>query len=332
MKGYITLDYELGMGKITGTPEKCLIEPMYHLTELTDKFGIKLNVFVDAAYLLRLRALKDEFSQLQKDYEIVISNVTKLDSEGHSIQLHLHPQWLYSNFDGEKWNLDFEHYKLSDMPLEEQKNIITKGTQLLNSLITRKVSTFRAGGYSIENYSELREVFALNGIKMDSSVLRGEYTNSKFQTYDYRTIPNKTSYYFFNNPKVEAKGDSIEFPISTVVVPSLVYLINKKTKHKEYSDIIETKRKWGDGIGIGYAGNKVQVLLNKIKMLLGYKTIRASIDIGVDLERVYAYSKKHYEGDDFVIIGHPKSISPFTVKVLERFIVNHPEIEFKTFS
>ena len=332
MVGYITLDYELGMGKTTGTPEMCLIEPMCHLTKLTNKYGIKLNVFVDAAYLLRLRALKDKFPQLNKDYEKIITNVKELDSEGHSIQLHLHPQWLYSTYDGEKWDLDFEHYKLSDLTLEEQIKLITEGTQLLNSLITKEVTSFRAGGYSIENYSDLMEVFALNSIKIDSSVLRGEYANSKYQTYDYRSIPNKTSYFFSKNPKIEDKGNSKEYPISTVVVPSLVYLINKKSRHKEYSDIKETKKKWGDGTGIGYAGNKMQVLLNKLKMFFGFKTIRASIDIGVDLERVYKYSKKHYEGDEFVIIGHPKAISPFTIKVLERFIINHPEIEFKTFS
>lgn len=332
MKGYITLDYELGMGKITGTPEKCLIEPMNYLTEMTDKYGIKLNIFVDAAYILRLIKLKEQFPILDQDLKIVTDHIRKLDAEGHSIQLHLHPQWCYSTFDGVKWILDMEHYKLSDMPFEEQKQLIKDGVAILNSLTSRKVSTFRAGGYSLNNYSELYDVFISEGITKDTSVLRGEYSKGKYQTYDYRKVPNKTSYRVSSDIKIEDNGGNMtEYPISTIRTLSIVYLLNKWKRHYEYSDIIVPKIKWGDGQGIGYSGNKCQILLNKIKMLFGKKSIRASIDIGVDLENVYSYSRKHYEGDNFVIIGHPKAISPFAISVLERFVINHPEIEFTVF-
>lgn len=60
------------------------------------------------------------------------------------------------------------------------------------------------------------------------------------------------------------------------------------------------------------------MLILKLKMLCGHKSIRASIDIGVYLEKVYDYSQK--------------AISPFTVSTLERFIVNHLEIQFKRFA
>ena len=65
---------------------------------------------------------------------------------------------------------------------------------------------------------------------------------------------------------------------------------------------------------------------------MGMKAIRASIEQSEDLEKVYDYSSKHYQGDDFVIIGHPKAISQFNIEVFERFIGNHPEIEFKLFT
>lgn len=332
MNGYITLDYELGMGKATGTPEMCLIEPMNHLIEMIDKYGIKTNVFVDAAYLLQLRKLKSQYSQLQRDYETVTNHLKKLDADGHAIQLHLHPQWLYSSYDGEKWLLDFDHYKLSDMPLEDQKQLIIDGVSLLNGLVSRKVKAFRAGGYSIENFPDLYDTFLTVGINIDSSVLRGEHTIGKYQTYDYRKVPSKSNWCFFYNPKEEnTRGQMIEYPISTEVLPAFSYLLNKQKKHKEFADIKSAKMKWGDGFGIGYPGNKITILKTKIEMLLGKKSIRASIDIGVDLERVYEYSNFFYKGGDFVIIGHPKALSPFTIDVLEQFILNHKELEFRLF-
>ena len=332
MKGYITLDYELGMGSYTGTPEKCLIEPMKYLTAMVDKYGVKMNVFVDAAYLLQMQKLQSQYPQLQKDYKTVTNHITQLDDAGHAIQLHLHPQWLYSTYDGEKWKLDLDHYKLSDIPLDDQKHLIIEGTILLNSFIGRKVTAFRAGGYSIENFPELYDTFLSVGIRFDSSVYRGNQAKGRFNSYDYRYVPQKTSWHFSGCHKREdAKGQMIEYPISTIVVQALKYLKNKRAGHPEYSNITESREKWGDGKTIGAPGGKVYMLLRKIEMLFGNKAIRASIEESVNLEKVYSYSTKHYQGSDFVIIGHPKAISPFNIAVLEKFINNHKELKFDLF-
>lgn len=333
MNGFITLDYELGMGSNTGTPEMCLIEPMRHLIEMVDRFGVKINVFVDAAYLLQLKKNKGKYPNLQRDYDTVTNNIKLLDKEGHSIQLHLHPQWLYSCFDGEKWHLDVDHYKLSDMPLKDQKILIKEGVALLNSLVSKKVTAFRAGGYSVENFPQLYETFLSVGITVDSSVYRGNQAKGKYNEYDYRFVPRKTSWKFLNNHKEENNdGKMMEYPISTIVVQAVRYLLNKRAKHPEFDDIQELKTVWGDGMTLGAPGGKFHKAIRKIEMLFGKKAIRASIEQSEDLEKVYAYSCKHYKGNDFVIIGHPKAISPYNIAVLERFIQNHPEIEFKLFS
>lgn len=329
MFGYITLDYELFMGE-SGTPEKCLIEPMNYLIERLDSYNVKLNIFVDAAYLLRLRELKNKHAQLKRDYDLVIGHISDLDRKGHVIQLHLHPQWLYSNFDGHKWILDSEHYKLSDMSIAEQIKLIDEGVQLLNSVVSRKVSAFRAGGYCIDSFRELYPTFLKNGITYDTSVLRGELSRVCYKKYDYRQVPLMSSYPIFEDvTKVDLNGRMIEYPISTIVVPAWKYLLNKVrgTKSVEFSSV-----KWGDGVGMGYKGSKLGILLKRVEMLFGKKCIRASIDgDGSNLEKVLSYCKSHYEGDSFVIIGHPKLITPLSVNNLISFISNHPEIVFKLF-
>ena len=146
MNLFITLDYELFMG-VPGTSLKSLVEPMSKLTKVADKYGVKFVVFVDAAYLYRLHQLKSTCSDLLSEYELVSTNVRELEDDGHDIELHFHPQWLYSDYDNinHKWIMDYEHYKMSDMDrcvlekhLLKQKHclmVLLEETQLLLELV-----------------------------------------------------------------------------------------------------------------------------------------------------------------------------------------------------
>ena len=331
INGFITMDYELGMGMYTGSPEKCLIEPMDFLISMVGKYGVKMNVFVDAADLLQLTKLRDQYPILQHDYDIVTKHIKKMDAEGHAIQLHLHPQWLYSKYNGDRWGLDFDHYKLSDMPLNEQKKLIQDGTILLNSLITRKVSTFRAGGYSIENFHDLYDTFLSLGIVNETSVLRGGRMSGKYQTYNYRHIPKKTSYRIGNNIKCEdLSGFMKEYPIATMNLPYIVHFFKKYIYRKKINGN-PSKTKWGDGVGIGLSNGCLDGLVRNVLKFFTFVPIRASIDECYSFDSVYNYSVKQYHGNDFVIMGHPKLISPYSVTIFENFIKNHPNISFKLF-
>ena len=137
MKAYITLDYELFMGSKVGTIENSLIKPMNALTEMLDKYNIKCNVFVDAAYLLRLYQLKGN-KAIDEQFQLVTSHIQGLSSQGHSIQFHFHPQWLYSRYE-DGWIMDIDHYKISDMPLEDIKTLIPQAIELLQSYSKNKL-------------------------------------------------------------------------------------------------------------------------------------------------------------------------------------------------
>ena len=338
MKCYITYDYELFWGAKTGTPEGCLVEPMRALTSMFDKYGVKVNIFVDAAYLLRMRELMGGIPQLKRDYELVTNHIKELSGKGHSIQLHFHPQWVQAYFEDGDWHLDNEHYKLSDYSLDEQKALLAEALDLLQSLTANKIVAFRAGGFSIENMSELVPFFEEKGITIDTSVLRGGYVDSKFQTYDYRNIPVLTSYHFSHSHKVkDEKGAFIEYPISVMVVNSLLYLYFKifKRKDREKSLSCYSAKKWNDGVGIGASVNYKSRIKNSINRLFANSPLYASADgtLVYFLSEVYKYCKRTYKGDDFVIIGHPKIATPRSIASLEAFIESYKgEIEYKTFS
>lgn len=189
MNAILTLDYELFMSNKTGTPQKCLFEPMKALTKLLDKFHIKANIFVDAAYILRLQELQEKCQYSANDFDLVCQHIKSLSEQGHDIQLHFHPQWLYSTRGNDgKWSMDFSHYKLSDCDNDFINSSLYKGGVLLQSLSNNQIKAFRAGGYSIMDFPRYSKTLKKLGITIDSSVLTGAVSKTRFQEYDYKNI------------------------------------------------------------------------------------------------------------------------------------------------
>ncbi len=329
MDAYLTLDYELFMSNDTGTVEGCLISPMKALCEVLDKHSVKANIFVDAAYLLKLDEQRATNTYAVSDFECVAQNIVDLSERGHSVQLHFHPQWLYSQLiNAGGWQMDFDHYKLSDCEQSKINQDILKAYNLLQSLAKNKITAFRAGGYSLMDFIRYREVFSDLGIKQDSSVRTDAFENTRFQEYDFRHIPRKGHYRFDTNICEEVEtGLFTEFPISTLSIPSISYLKIKKRLKDE-----DKTKKWGDGKGVAVALSRSEKVKTKFRALLSKHIIPASIEspFAGYLEQVYrSVEAKGY--NDFVIIGHPKGLTPWSFECFDKFVANHPEISFKLF-
>lgn len=330
MNCYITFDYELCLGSRTGSVEGCLIEPMDAICSMLGQYNAKSNIFVDAAYLLRMNELKEKDVRVKKEYDLVMGNVDDLSSKGHSIQLHFHPQWINAQYTDHGWELDNDHYKLSDLPYYLQKEKLDEGLSILQSVSRNTIKAFRAGGFSFENFNELSSFFLEKGIVIDTSVLRGGVVNSKFQSYDYRIIPNCTSYTFSKSIKqFDENGAFKEYPISVMRISSIVYLYKKRVmrivKERPYSSFVSSR--WNDGLGIGASREGKASVYNRIKRLFTTSPLYASADgsLVYFLSDVFNYCRSNYEGDDFVIIGHPKIASPRTIAAFEHFINSHKE-------
>ena len=324
LKYYITLDYELFLGEDSGTVDGCLIEPTRHLLDLLNHHGIKATFFVDVALLLKLRELKNDFSVLEGDYHRICNHVRKLAGDGHSIQLHFHPQWLYSAFNNGKWSVDQKHYKIDDLSDEEINQKITDGINLLNTLTPKPVSSFRAGGYTLNDFSRVRNVFRQNGINKDSSVLRGVKFISQYQRYDYSSVPAFSHYRFEDNiTEYNEIGNFTEYPISTMPVGILRSNFDRiRIKYAHY--LFMNNSKWGDGRSVRSTGSNKSII-KRISNLIRISYRVASID-GVQslwLDDVCKHSAKY--GNEVVIIGHPKLITPLSIMRLSKFIDNNKE-------
>lgn len=327
MNIYFTLDYELFLGEKTGTPENCLIRPMDELCKLADKHNFKFVIFVDATYLLRMQKLKGQFKEVDLQYDLVRNHVKSLASQGHDIELHFHPQWLYSNWDDttQQWTMDRNHYKLSDVPLEEVKTSLRAAKELLDNIVGYKTTAYRAGGFCLDSFIAYKEIFKELGLKVDSSVARGLYVKSPIHNYDYRKIPTEQIYTFTESNKVaRPNGDFIELSISSIRWSSLFFIKNIWPLQKAYhSSVI-----FGDGRGISDGKN---ILIHRIKKIFLPSSYLASIDGWQS-----CYIKKIYESvrmkqTDFVIIGHPKFLTDESKRNVDNFLTEEiANLSFKT--
>ena len=316
---FITWDYELFMGPKTGSVNNCLIKP---ISELLAAFGDKkvvMTFFVDCAYLFRLNELRSDYPRLEEDYQLVLQNLHDILNKGHEIQMHVHPQWYFSTFDGEKWIMDFEHYKLSDIEDTKLISLFAKSKSLLDEICGYSTIAYRAGGFSIDDCRIFPKLFKDNGIQIDSSVLIGSHFDSSTLSYDFRKAPQKDSWRFSDSvSKEDVNGPFVELPIGTHKSFGLMFYLNKiKTLSYHQGDY----QPWGDGVSVVTIYSKWYFLKEKLHNAFSFMPLNASIDtIG---SRRLEESFHRQKGKYFVLISHPKNLSPQSIRDLICFIDNH---------
>ena len=322
----LTLDYELFLGERTGTVDRCLITPMAKLMESVDTVGAKFTIFVDATYLCALKHHAADYPALANDLEKIQSNLRELKEKGHDIQLHVHPQWHYSTFDGQRWIMDSDHYKLSDLDEQEALSVFTEAKSLLDGIIDVSTTCYRAGGFSTQPTSLLTKLFAQNGVVLDASVCPGTRYESPQQSYDYVESPKYGPYRFDADINVpQDDGRFVEVPITMCRVSPFFHwrlALNRLLKSK-------SQQLFGDGVSVKTTSDSIY------QRLLHYTDCMATID-GYKikfLKKAYLGAKK--AGNEVMcVLGHPKLATPHSVAELKKFcaLVSKNNDSFTTLS
>jgi hypothetical protein len=323
MKIILSLDYELFFGHKTGAVKNCLIHPMDDLLKILDKYQIKTTLFVDAGYLIKLREHVGQFPTLKNEYELVIGHLKKLCTQGHDIQLHIHPHWEGSFFDETRWVMVTNKYKLPDFTSEEIKDIVGRYKSVLEDISGSNILAFRAGGWSMQPFSKIQNAFKQHDIKIDSTVFKNGFYASKNQFFDFRQAPNKTKWKFDDDPCIETnQGYFTEFPIASFKLSPLFFWKMAFTKLGKN----EIHKPYGNGYAIPSSKKELIKLLswpsNSVASIDGYK---ASF-----LNLCFKYYVQQFSDEDyFTIIGHPKAFTEYSLKKLEEFVdVNVGDHEF----
>lgn len=311
MKILFTLDYELFLGCHTGAVQHCLVDPLDAILAQTDRYEVRFTIFVDATFLHKLNSLRRRFPKLDREYAMIVKHIQRLSNMGHDIQLHVHPNWFYSTYDGDQWHLAQSYYKLSDLSIVDRETIFMTAKQLLDDIVGYPTIVFRAGGFSSQPTSMLAALFDKTGIVADSSVCPGLAYESSQQTYNYTSCPDRDMWRFSTDICVpEEDGKYIEFPITMSRVSPLFYykLIANRFAGKQIH------RPFGDGIAVQTAKDDVWRRLTRetpfMATIDGYKI--------VELKRIYEQklTQKH---EYFTVLGHPKLATPYSVNILREF-------------
>ena len=315
MNIYITLDYELFFGSRSGTIEACIIKPTEELIKITSEYGVRFVCFVDAGYLMALKRQMNEFPSLVQDYNLITNQLQSLVSMGHGIELHIHPHWEDSFFDGNSWKMDTGRYKLSDFNDDEVLEIISRYRSVLEKASGRSPVAYRAGGWSAQPFGPIRDALRQNNIFIDSTVYPQGYYISDNQIFDFRKVPAfKTSYNFEEDLTIEKDGGSfMEVPISSLKLSPLFFLkfaarkLLKQNKHKAY----------GDGTSVSMSKKEAFRLLTRssfsVVSIDGYKS-------SFIMKAFKKYLEKTDNKGEFVLIGHPKAFTEYSLAKLKDFI------------
>lgn len=312
MNIFLTFDYELFFGTDTGSVEKCLIKPTNELLQIAKKHQIKMVFFVDVGYLIKLEEFKSQFPELELDHQKVTQQIEQIIKEGHDIQLHIHPHWEKSFFAEGKWQMATKNaYKLSDFSDYEAEQIVVKYKSYLDNLVGYKTHTFRAGGWCIQPFSQLQNIFKKLNIKYDSSVFSGAKFVSPEYNIDFTSAPKKSVYSFEEDVCVENKtGFFTEFPISSMRYNPLFFW-----RLYIWGRLLPSQHKMlGDGNFLAQPGRKWHSLTH-------FSWNHISSD-GYFATKMLSFSTKAARKNkkNIVIIGHPKSATRYSLKKLDHFI------------
>jgi hypothetical protein len=291
----LTFDYEVFMGRQTGTIENCVIRPVDSVLNILEKYGARAIFFADAAWLLFLR------ENNLKDYKTVAEQLGIICRSGSSVELHIHPQWLDAYCtNGRPGFNSFDNYRLHSLDNETIISLFTRSAELLKSITGKNISCFRAGGWCIEPFLKIRESFEKVNIRYDFSVVPGaRVRDGKIYDFDYTSAPTMTFYRFSDSVcSHEPSGSFIEIPLSTYNNNALLRIINKVLL------LLINDKIYGDGSGI-----KEKTLNSKILALFSFSKGMMTLDrLHNTLFRLLlAHS---FRGKDLmVIVSHPKTLS-----------------------
>lgn len=314
MKTFLTYDYELFMGDVCGSIQNCLINPVTEVLSILDQYQAKATFFVDAALLFRLNELRSRHVSLQKQWDLLVDNISHIEKKGHDVELHIHPQWYFSSYNGISWKMDLDHFKLSDMDRVSVDEKVTVSQQLLETIVGRETHVFRAGGYSIQDLENYEFFFKKHHLKVDSTVLTGLKFNSENQRYDYSSIKTSMPYRFSNNIVVEdSQGYVLEVPITTFAVNKFRYLEHLLYK-KRHSSLLQVA---GDGHAIVPANHSVY---NRAQRIMGRDNYFSASFDGVGGRWIRKiFDRQMMINSDMVVISHPKLHTNYSAQKMRDF-------------
>ena len=326
-----TFDYELFLGDKSGSVDASLIKPTDQLIKLLNHYNRKGIFFVDTTYLIRLKEIANKYENARKDFDNIKSQIVKLVATGHSVFPHIHPHWLDAKYDEQtnEWSLkDFMKYRFASINTEQRAFLFEESINILNEIIRPvnpdyKIDSYRAGGWSIQPFSDFKPYFKKHGIVNDFSVIPGKYNVSTAHVFDFRNVPVKNIYRFNEDITTEFENGSFkEFTISSITLSKLMVWFNFKI-----SGLLKRLKIKPYGNGTTVNTNVIEEV--DIQSVNGKRRIVASFE-GLTFITLSKYFKAIKKNNYFQFISHPKLLTRHELLLLNILLFKLKKMDIET--
>jgi hypothetical protein len=320
----VTFDYELFLGKRSGSIENCLIKPTEQILQVLRKYNQKALFFIDTTYMLRLFEIKSQYQSTANDYERIRNQLISLANEGHWLFHHLHPHWLDAQYLPEinEWDLsNNRRFVFSSISKKEKEKIFNFSDDFLNQIykeanVNKQPNGFRAGGLFIEPFEEFIPYFKKYKITYEFSVVPDTVREDYPFAYDFRGLPKNRTYAF--NEKINKEnvdGYFKEYPISLIEISGFAKL--KNSLYFRLNSSNPDYQIFGNGNSVSPSinnSNQKRKLSEISKMKLP-----ASIEF-LNPGNISCYLSFMKKNNYFHVLSHPKLLTPVSIKMFERFL------------
>tara|TARA_X000000368_G_C23054802_1_gene723327 strand:+ start:2781 stop:3911 length:1131 start_codon:yes stop_codon:yes gene_type:complete len=215
-------DWEL-LGNGLGNVASHQYLPSLFLMKLADKYGFKPTFMVDTAQAIAYEKYAEKCQNIATQFSLWKKNIQLMKLNGHDVQLHIHPQWLYSDYNNNYFTVD-NRYNIGLYSKDEQEYLISAGIKLLKDLLVDidskyKTIAFKAGGWGLQPSESLMKIFDKNGI----SIVLGPRKKliRKSLNIDYSKLEEDTFPYYpnINNiVQIGPKSNTIILPLTYVKI------------------------------------------------------------------------------------------------------------------
>ena len=307
----LTFDYELFLGPISGSIEKCLIIPTDCILDVLKRSEFKALFFVDALYLSRLKQI--DTGKAKSDFSQICSQLDRIIQEGHSVGIHIHPHWIDAQFNVEKNNWDGSekrNFALSCLGEQDLEGVISESFFVLRPwLDTNRPLSFRAGGFYAQPFIRYRNILKSYNVLWDFSVMR-EFQSSGLNdiySFNYSKPPSSFIYRFESDLLIEEDGSFVEVSVNPFVLSGFRRVMN--SVYYRWSQSREDQQRIGDGLG---SGNVISPIFSH--PLFRYFTLKQSYSVELMNPLVSRFYLKDLSNLGYVhFVSHPKLMSKFSL-------------------
>lgn len=335
----LTLDYEV-FGNGSGCLCHCVVEPVDKVLALLEEYAAGLHCFVDATEFAAMSAHADH---RDAPFDVrclsrVEEQIATLGSAPHSVQLHIHPQWIGASVREGKWLLDYDRWRIGNLPRREIDHAITSGIRFLERHIDRSdernCQCFRAGGWGIQPAAEVLSSLAQHGVRMDSTVAPGTRNRAQGDWFDFRRAPDTPYWYSDTDILLHSGSGVLEVPITTARLGRVAHAkILRESRNSGFPTGCSGSYD-GPNSRLQSLAGKLGKLANMGVVMLDFSTLPAWALIEITQRYMSRFSAANGP-IPIVAIGHNKNFSRWSEINLRQYlewVAGQSELTFSSYS